>query len=200
MARSRLTQATNDLFSDVGAVLLSLIKGEQLEYPVTLDILTDASVKESNNYTYEAVVIEAKNVVGQTDIPTEVMPSAVQTALTVRLPIYVGEWNPATAYDKEEVIVYSGTYYKLLSGTARISSTPPSVDSLWEETVLNKIYVQIPSTLASTWSVQPMVDKPVYGFIELRVTEPTDPVFQKTWKPIRGMVEILFSPTDVVTS
>jgi hypothetical protein len=69
----------------------------------------------------------------------------------------------------------------------------------WSETVLNKIYVQYPATLGSTWSVKPTVTSNTYGFFELRVTEPTDIIFSRTFKPIRGMVELLFSPTDEVT-
>ena len=87
-----------------------------------------------------------------------------------------------------------------MQGSGRVNSTLPTVDtSYWQETALNKIYVQFPSTLASTWSVQALADNAVYGFFELRVTEPTDQIFTRTFKPVRGMVEILFSPTSEVS-
>jgi len=35
MARSRLTDPTLDLVTDAGAVLWSMVKGEQLEFPIT---------------------------------------------------------------------------------------------------------------------------------------------------------------------
>jgi hypothetical protein len=70
------------------------------------------------------------------------------------------------------------------------------LDAKWEVTTLNKIYVQFPNTLATGWAVQPLASSATYGFFELRVTEPTDAVFTRTFKPVRGMVEILFSPTD----
>lgn len=198
MSRARLTQTPVDLVTDSGAVLLSLVKGEQLEFPISLNFIADATNKESNNYTYEAVVVEAKNVIGQSSAPIDIMPSGVNTTLVVRTAEYLGTWNEFAAYNKEEVVLYNDKYYKLLGGAGRMYPTVPPLDPLWELTTLNTVYIQFPSTLASTWSVQAAVGKPVYGFLELRVTEPADPVFTRTWKPIRGMVEVLFSPTDVV--
>lgn len=197
MARSRLTNTSQDLIADGGAVLWSFVKGEQLEFPITLNFVEDASVKASNNYVYEAVVVEANNVARQIDRPTDVRENGVQTRLFVRLPVYLGAWQAAVAYNKEDVVLYDNKYYKLLQGSGRMNSTVPTSDAMWTETNLNTIYLQYPSTLASTWAVQPVVDAPVYGFFELRVTEPQDQIFTRTFKPIRGMVEILFSPTDV---
>lgn len=198
MSRARLVNLTNDLNTDAGGVLWSIVKGEQLEFPITLNFVEDASTKPSNNYVYEAVVIEADNVSGQKTKPTTVKSGGVQTSLVVRLPTLIGTWSAVAAYNKEEVVLYSSVYYKLLQGSGRVSAITPNLDPIWAVTTLNKVYLQFPSTLASTWAVQAIVDAPVYGFFELRVTEPTDPIFQRTWKPIRGMVEILFSPTDVV--
>lgn len=199
MARSRINSTTNDLITDGGAVLWSLIKGEQLEFPITLNFIEDASVKPNNNYTYEAVVIEADNISGQLDRPTTAKVNGVQTPLFVRLPLLIGNWQAVEAYNKEEIVKYNNKYYKLIQGSARVSSTTPDLDPFWEETVLNKIYVQFPASLASNWAVNPLVNSPVYGFFELRVTEPADPVFSRTFKPVRGMIEILFSPTTLVT-
>jgi hypothetical protein len=199
MARSRLTDTSLDLVTDAGAVLWSMILGEQLEFPITLNFIADASVKASNNYNYEAVVVEAKNISGQTDKPTLVQPGGVTTRLFVRLPVFLGTWSATQAYNKEEVVLYNGIYYKLAKGLARVSAVTPDVDSTWTVTVLNKIYVQFPSTLGATWSVKPLADSASYGFFELRVTEPTDAVFTRTFKPVRGMVELLFSPTDDTT-
>jgi len=197
MARSRLTNTSQDLIADGGAVLWSFIKGEQLEFPISLNFVEDASVKDSNNYIYEAVVVEANNIAAQSDRPTTIRSGGIQNRLFVRLPVFTGNWQSAAAYNKEEVVLYSGKYYKLIQGSARTSTLLPTVDPLWKETSLNIIYLQFPASLASTWDVQPLVDSPVYGFFELRVTEPTDQIFTRTFKPVRGMVEILFSPTDV---
>jgi hypothetical protein len=199
MARSRLTDTTLDLVTDAGAVLWSVVKGEQLEFPVTLNFITDASVKSTGNYIYEAVVVEAKNIAGQTDRPTLVQPSGVTTRLFVRLPRFIGSWSASEAYNKEEVVLYGGLYFKLLNGTARVSAITPNLDPKWEVTTLNRIYIQIPGTLGAGWAVQPLADSASYGFFELRVTEPTDAVYTHTYKPVRGMIEILFSPTDETT-
>jgi hypothetical protein len=199
MARSRINDTRQDLITDGGAVLWSIIQGEQLEFPVLLNFVEDASVKLSNNYVYEAVVIEAANIADQITRPTTVQPNGAQTRLFVRLPVYMGQWQSVIAYNKEEVVLYSGKYYKLLFGSGRINEITPDLDPLWEETLLNRIYIQFPSTLSLDWlSAIPNVNSPTYGFFELRVTEPNDPIFSRTFKPIRGMIEILFSPTAQV--
>lgn len=194
MARSQLNEVEQDLIDDGGSVLFSFVKGEQLEYPITLAFATNVL----SGYTYEAVVVEANNSSGQTDAPTSIRPSGVQTILTVRVPTYRGTWNAATAYNMEDIVFYNTKYYKLKSGSAVVNAATPEADSNWTETTTNKIYVQFPSTLGSTWQVQPIVGSPTYGFFELRVTEPNNAIFVRTWKPVRGLIQILFSPTDIV--
>lgn len=194
MSRSAIVNPTADLQSDSGSVLWSLVRGEQLEFPITLSFLENASI----GYTYEAVVVEADNVADQTSKPSVIKAGGVQTTLVVRVPVYKNTWTPATAYNREDVVLYSGLYYKLASGAARVSATLPDIDPLWEVHVPNKVYIQFPSALGSTWALTPTATTSTYGFFELRVTEPSGGVYQKTWKPMRGMVEMLFSPTDIV--
>jgi len=197
MARSRITDTDRkDLISDAGSVLFSLVKGEQLEFPVTLNFVEDAT--SANNYDFEAVIVEANNVVGQLTKPKSALAGGIQDTLYVRVPVNRGNWQSVQAYNREEIVSYNGINYKLLEGAGRINSTPPNLDPFWETTAINKIYIQFPSTLANNYAVSPTVDSPVFGFFELRVTEPTDSIYTRTWKPIRGMVEFLFSPTDIV--
>lgn len=205
MARSKLTDTTEDLNNDSGSVLWSIVKGEQLEFPIILNFIENAPIVVSGSlahpasvYTYETVVVEAANIAFQEEKPVIVQPNGQSTLLNIRIPTYRGNWDPAQAYNKEEVVAYATKYYKLLVGAARVNSTVPSSDSLWEETVLNKVYLQFPASLGSGWAVSAAVSYPVYGFFEMRVTEPQDAIFRRTWKPIRGMVELLFSPTDYV--
>ncbi len=193
MARSPITEIADDLITDGGSVLWSFVKGEQLEFPITMNFIEDVTA----GYTYEAVVVEAANSVEDVR-PTTIQPGGVQTVLVVRVPTYRGTWDAAQAYNKEEVVLYNGVYYKLLTGAGRVNATPPSSDSLWSITSLSKLYIQYPSTLGATWTIAPSVGAPVYGFFELRVTEPPDSIFRRTWKPVRGLVQILFSPTDIV--
>lgn len=191
MARSRLINTTDDLVTDSGAVLWSFVKGEQLEFPITMNFVENASA----GYTYEGIVVEADNISSQAERPVTVKTSGIQTQLIIRVPVNRGTWGAAQAYNREEIVYYNTKYYKLTTGVARTSATIPSSDPLWIETGINIIYLQFAKTLAANWSVSPLVNSPVYGFFELRVTEPADSVFRRTWKPVRGMVEVLFSPS-----
>jgi len=195
MARSRINSSDNDIVSDSGSILWSFILGEQLEFPIVLNFMDDTT---ESGWEYEAVIVEGLNVSAQEEPPVTHKTDGVKTTLTYRLPDYVGEWDEATAYNPEEVVYYEDTYYKFLGEPATVNAMTPDENDDWEETTMNRMYIQIPSTLASTWAVAPLVDSPVYGFFELRVTEPNTSVYRKTWKPVRGMVEILFSPTDMV--
>lgn len=191
MARSYINNPTQDLITDSGAVLWSFVKGEQLEFPVTLNFVEDVTA----GYTYEAKILEALNRPDQSDPPSDVKDDGVVTSLIVRVPTNRGTWQAVQAYNKEEVVLYSGVYYKLVKGAGRVSSITPDIDPYWVQTGLSKVYIQFPKTLANTWTVQPGVNYSVYGFFELRITEPNDSIFTRTWKPIRGMVQIMYSPT-----
>lgn len=191
MARSFIISEGEDLISDSGTVLWSLVVGEQLEYPITLNFVEDVT----ENYTYEAKIIEANNESGQLNAPVNIRNNGTVTDINVRVPIKRGNWDAAQAYNKEEVVIYQGKPYKLLGGVARTNNLLPTQDSMWEETSLSKIYLQFPKSLGDTWSVKPGIGYAVYGFFELRVTEPPDYIFTRTWKPIRGMVQLQYSPT-----
>lgn len=193
MARTDINNIVQDLQSDDGSVLWSLVLGEQIEYPVTLNFITNAYY-----YTYEAVVVEAANIEGSESIPNTTAEDPIMSTLVVRVPPEKGVWNPATAYSREDVVSYSGLYYKLKTAVGRISSTTPDVDPYWEVYVPNKVYVQFPSGLGVAWGVKPTANVPVYGFFELRVTEPEGGIYQRTWKPVRGVIELSFSPTEML--
>lgn len=192
MARTAITSTTIDLQEDNGNVLLSFIQGEQIEYPITLTFLTNAF-----GYTYEAVIAEGNNVSGDSSVPTDIKVNSIFTNLTVRVPPDKGNWNGATSYNTEDVISYGGIYYKLRLGIARVSATTPDLDVLWEVYVPNKVYIQFPKTIASDWEVKPTAVSPVHGFFELSITEPPGGIYQRTWKPVRGVVAIDFSPTQL---
>ena len=193
MSRSKITQRTISVETDTGAVLFSLVQGEQIESTITLDFLTNVG-----GYEFEAVVMEALNVVGLDAVPVVARPGGVNTPLNVRVPPYTGAWNGASSYNKDDVTLYAGIYYKLISGVSRVNATIPSGDGLWEVYIPNKIYVQWPSTMASDWAVAPTPEVPVQGFFELSVREPSGVTFRRLWKVIRGMVEISYSPTYLV--
>lgn len=197
MARSKIADVSSDLQTDTGNVLWSFIRGEQLEFPLTLNFLTNAD----SGYTFEAVVIEAANVSGEDAVPSSVQPAGDQTTLVVRIPPEKGIWSALTAYTREDVVSYGGLYYKLSAGTARVDAATPDTDPLWEEYVPNKLYIQFPETLSITpaYATEPTPLSKIRGFFELRVTEPAGGIYQRTWKPFRGVVEMAFSPTHLVT-
>lgn len=195
MARTAITKTAIDLQSDDGNLLWSFIRGEQLEFEVTLNFLEIAL----DTYTYEAVIMEALNVVGDPNVPDGVNPTGEKRTLVVRVPVQKGEWGAAVAYDREDVVSYGGLYYRLLAGTGRVDATTPDVDPFWEATLPNKVYIQFPGDLSITpaWDVVPSPSAPIYGFFELRVTEPAGGVYTRTWKPMRGVVSLQFSPTHL---
>jgi len=276
MARSQLSAVSTDISSDDGSVLWSLVQGEQLEYPVTLNFLTNAY-----GYTYEAVVMEAFNISGIADMPTQARPNGINTTLTVRVPIERGVYAAGTTYAREDVVEYpasSNVYYKSKVGS-NTGNTPATDTTFWAVYVPNQVFIQFPETLSQVvpassiattsassaggvatinlasnmpqipavgttvvvagvtptgfngtwtitaatassvsfanatagpqtiagtcvvnagWVVQPSFTNSVYGYFELRVTEPAGGIYQKTWKPMRGIVEILYSPTKLV--
>jgi len=197
MARSSLAGNTTDLVDDSGAVLFSLVRGEQFEYPIILDFLERADVE---GYEYEAVVIEGVND-GFGQAPTNILTGGVQVTLGTRTAAYKGEWDAGIPTSFEEYVLEDTTYYKRRRGIGVYSSTMPSLDpENWVEFDPSTLYIQIPKELSISpaWSLNPEVGIPVYGFFELRVTEPISSTFRHTWKPIRGLVQILFSPTEIV--
>jgi hypothetical protein len=71
MARSKITSASKDLVTDDGAVLVSVVKGEQIHLNLTLSWLTNIS-----NYEIFSKVVEAAND-GSGAIPETVKPGGV---------------------------------------------------------------------------------------------------------------------------
>ena len=81
MARSKITSSSRDLIDDNGAVLVSVIQGEQIHLELTLSWLTNLS-----GYTIVAKVQEGKND-GKGTKPTLVQPNGVVTVLPFLNPI-----------------------------------------------------------------------------------------------------------------
>jgi hypothetical protein len=71
MARARINSSSKDLIDDNGAVLLSLIEGEQLHMDITLNWITNLS-----SHTLTAKIVEA-DMAGELD--DEGLPKTVKT-------------------------------------------------------------------------------------------------------------------------
>lgn len=194
MARSSISKPVIDVITDDGSILWSIVRGEQLEQVININFLTNVF-----GYEYEAVVVEGENVVNATEPPESIASVSPKiTSLNVRVPTEKTEWNSAVAYDREDIVPFQGKYYRKLYGVGIINNTPPNMSADWVETKANIIYVQIPSNLGSNWALQPTASYSTYGFFELRVTEPIGSVYRKTWKPVRGIIKLDFSPTELI--
>jgi hypothetical protein len=147
MARSKITSRTNDIITDDGSILISLIDGEQMRMGVTLGWLTDLT-----GYTLVAKVVEADNTQGSSTLPTDVLSGGTVTTLTI---------IDATVTD-------------------------------------NAIEIVFPSNLIDSWATTPEPDQPVYGYVGLEVADAGAGTNQQIWKPIRGLVEVRYSPSEAV--
>ena len=144
MPRSTITSSAQDLVTDDGSLLISVVKGEQLRFKITLGWLTDLT-----GYTILCKAVEGLND-GEGTKPALIQPSGVITSL-------------------------------------------PIIDSVITD---NWFEVVIPQTLANTWTVQPTPDKPSYAFFDLEVADAGSGNAQIVRKPVQGLVEVLFSPTE----
>lgn len=145
MPRSKITSSSKDLITDDGAILASVIHGEQTRLDMVVGWLTNLS-----GYTITAKVVEGNNVQG-----SGAKPDAPQTGgAVITLPI--------------------------------IDATPTD----------NQFDIVIPQTLIATWNTTPEPDKPIYGFIGLEIQDTASGNNQQIWKPMRGLVEVLYSPTE----
>lgn len=62
----------------------------------------------------------------------------------------------------------------------------------------NVFSIVIPADLITSWDVQPTPDKPVYGFIGLEIDDGGVGTSKQVWKPLRGLVEVLYSAVEEV--
>jgi hypothetical protein len=62
----------------------------------------------------------------------------------------------------------------------------------------NNFQIVIPENLVDLWVTQPSPTKPAYGWIGLEVRDGGTGANQQIWKPMRGLVEVLYSPSEAV--
>lgn len=101
----------------------------------------------------------------------------------------------------------NGTKPSIIKPGGQVKLLTISNGFIRDVTTNNTFKFVIPWNLIAGYSPQPLPDKPVYAFFELEIGEPgtgdtTDPVGdtaavdKQVWKPLRGLVEILYSPTE----
>ena len=86
----------------------------------------------------------------------------------------------------------------VLPATAATNPTITTLDIIDTVSTDNVFDIVIPEDLIDSWATTPIPDKPVYGFIGLEIRDPGVGNEQLIWKPLRGLVEVRYSPTEVV--
>jgi len=71
-------------------------------------------------------------------------------------------------------------------------TTLPIIDA---DATDNTFNIVIPEDLVSLYVTQPSPEKPAYGWIGVEVADTGIGNAQQIWKPMRGLVEILYSPS-----
>lgn len=144
MARSDINNPTVQLDTDGGAVLKSILNGEQVKMTVTLNWLIDLT-----GYTISAKVVEGAN-------------DGLGTI-------------PSFESDTPQVV------------------TLPIIDT---EVSDNEFDIVFPEGILTGWDVQPTPGAPVYGFFGLKITDNQSGDDKVVLKPISGLVEVRYSPTE----
>lgn len=147
MPRSKITSASKDLITDDGAILISMVEGEQIRLNLTIGWVVNLS-----GYTITSKIIEGDNTQDSGTKPNNIRSGGVITELT-------------------------------------IIDTDPT-DNIFD--------IVIPEDLIDSWNTYPIPDKPIYGFIGLEIKDTGVGDNQQIWKPMRGLIEIRYSPTEEV--
>jgi len=97
---------------------------------------------------------------------------------------------------------------KIVEGDNSVAGTKPTAEAasaaivslvvLDADTSDNVIVVVIPQDLIATWAQAPTPGNPVWGFLGIEIADAQTGSAQQIWKPVRGMVEVLYSPTEAV--
>lgn len=89
------------------------------------------------------------------------------------------------------VLNASGYPTNVLSGG--VVTSLPTIDSNSDDAEFDIVFTQ---TLGTDHSVQPTPNNPIYAFVELEIADTGVGTAQQIWKPLRGLVEIRYSPTE----
>ena len=74
-------------------------------------------------------------------------------------------------------------------------TTLPIIDATVTDNTFN---IVIPENLIALYATQPSPEKPAYGWIGVEVADNGVGNAKQIWKPMRGLVEILYSPSEEV--
>jgi len=225
MSRDRFikTGATDLTPTVTNNVLWSFVLGEQLEFPVQLGFVIGYSW--ANALNFEATVVEGDNLgdgsvptgvaVNAKTHKVIVEKLRAPTQWVASLVPYVFGDTVYFTHPADGAGIYRFTDNESLLKTGDGTSyLDPAADTSWEKVTGNEVYLRFPGIpdvgeatpvvlsgitttgVGAEWAVKPTPTANVYGFFELRVTENMNGSgFPRTWKPLRGLVELLYSPT-----
>ena len=204
MARSRIRQTSVEANTDNGSILFSFAIGEQQLMDVTLDFLNTL-----DNITLEAVMLEGANAGGRRPRGRP----ADGNGQTRKLQIVVNYTDTEVLPDGSTDTPRTGTGQILIDSDVMIdpaTSGPvfPAFDDDDSESLrrtagftrsfTNSIRIVFPEAMGTDWDTQPQPDQPVYAFFGLKVAEQDNAgIPGQIWKPLRGLVELVYSPTDI---
>lgn len=152
MARKRINSKSKDLIKGQGAVLVSVIDGEQTRISLTAGWLTTLA-----GYTITAKIVEA------------------DTSSLDHFAVDKDDRLPLTPQAGGQVV------------------TVPVIDTDVNDNVFE---IVIPDELTAGFTTQPLPEKPAYGWIGVEIADTGVGDLQQKWKPFRGLVEILYSPSE----
>ena len=115
----------------------------------------------------------------------------------IQIQITVG-WMTSLAAATISVKVVEGNN----DGAGTVPSTAKAGGQVISLTVLdvdntdNIFKFIVPENLITAWATSPLPDKPVYGFIGVEIDDGGVGTAKQVWKPLRGLVEVLYSPTE----
>jgi len=116
----------------------------------------------------------------------------------IRLNLTIGWVTNLTGYTITAKVVEGLNDAFGTKPTQHASSPQVITLAIVDTTTTDNIFdVVIPETLITNWDQQPTPGNPVYGFIGLELKDTASGSEQQIYKPLRGLVEVRYSPTEV---
>jgi len=87
---------------------------------------------------------------------------------------------------------------KELPTTVLVSGQVVSLPIVDSDNTDNVFEIVFPETLINSFSTTPTPEAPTYAWIGLEIQDTGTGNEKQVWKPLRGLVEILYSPSEAV--
>lgn len=117
----------------------------------------------------------------------------------LRLHITLGWLSTLSGYTvtakvvEADMSVLNTSGYPTKAYVGGIVDTLPIIDEFVDDSEFDIVF---PQTLSTGYATQPTANSPVYGFVELEIADSGTGNAQQIYKPLRGLVQIRYSPTE----